>query len=455
MKDNQEADITTTMNKKRIVILGGGFSGIGVLKNLQKEFSKDENVDITIISENNFLLFTPMLPEIVSGTVETRHIVTPIRSFCSKATTFYEAEVKSISLQDKEITLSHNVGRQSNDSKNKNENININTHDHKLHYDYLVIALGSENNFFGNSNIEQNAFTLKTISDAIILRNHLIKVLEQASIEQHDKELRKSLLTFTVVGGGFSGVETVGAINDFVRESVKLYYPNIYMSDVKVILVSATNNLLEQIDEDLGHYAFEKLKQNGVEFIMNTLVKDINNDRVTLGNNTVIPCYSLIWTAGVTPNKLITNLNCEHAKDHRIITNNNLEISGFENRVYALGDCASIIDPHTGKPYPPTAQVAIRQSDVVSNNIISTIKGCNNTEKRKVFDYKSKGMMAEIGKRAGVAILFGKIKLHGFSAWWLWRTYYLSNLPTTRKKIKVIGDWLFDFIFKPDVSQIQ
>ena len=216
----------------------------------------------------------------------------------------------------------------------------------------MVIALGSENNFFGNSNIEQNAFTLKTISDAIMLRNHLIKVLEQASIEQHDKELRKSLLTFTVVGGGFSGVETVGAINDFVRESVKRYYPNIYMSDVKVILVSATDNLLEQIDEDLGHYALEKLSQNGVEFIMNTLVKDVSKDRATLSNNAVIPCYSLIWTAGVTPNKLISNLNCEHAKDHRIITNNKLEISGYENIVYALGDCASITDPHTGKPYP-------------------------------------------------------------------------------------------------------
>ncbi|HKU83830.1 MAG TPA: NAD(P)/FAD-dependent oxidoreductase [Candidatus Nitrosocosmicus sp.] len=453
MKDN--LNTTTTTNKKRIVILGGGFSGIGVLKNLQKEFSNDKDVEITLISENNFLLFTPMLPEIVSGTVETRHIVTPIRSFCNKATTFYEADVKSISLQNKEITLTHKVGRQLKDDKKQEENAG--THDHRLYYDYLVIALGSENNFFGNSNIEQNAFTLKTISDAIILRNHLIKVLEQASIEQqHDKELRKSLLTFTVVGGGFSGVETVGAINDFVRESVKIYYPNIYMTDVKVILVSATNNLLEQIDEDLGHYALEKLKQNGVEFIMNTLVNDVSNDKVTLSNDTIIPCYSLIWTAGVTPNKLIISLNCEHAKDHRIITNNHLEIKGYENTVYALGDCASITNPHTGKPYPPTAQVAIRQSDVVSNNIKSTIKGGDsNIEKKRVFDYKSKGMMAEIGKRTGVAILFGKIKLHGFSAWWLWRTYYLSNLPTIRKKIKVLGDWMFDFVFKPDVSQIQ
>src|SRR4029078_11575527 len=216
------------------------------------------------------------------------------------------AEVKSIDLDKKEITMTHTIGRElqtSNANAEEKEG-----HDHKLRYDYLVIALGSENNFFGNSNIQENAFTLKTITDAMILRNHLIKVLEQANIEQDDKELRKSLLTFVVVGGGFSGVETVGAVNDFIRESVKRYYPNIYMSDVKVILVSATNNLLEHIDEDLGRYALEKLKQNGVEFIMDTLVKDIAKNTTILNNDIVIPCYSLIWTAGVTPNKLITDL---------------------------------------------------------------------------------------------------------------------------------------------------
>jgi NADH dehydrogenase len=434
---------------KQIVILGGGFSGIGVLKNLQDEFRENKNIEITLISKNNFLLFTPMLPEIVSGAIETRHIVTPIRSFCNKST-FYEAEVKSIDLDNREITITHTIGRATQDSDVEEKE----GHDHKLRYDYLVIALGSENNFFGNSNIQENAFTLKTITDAIILRNHLIKVLEQANIEQDDKELRKSLLTFVVVGGGFSGVETVGAVNDFIRESVKRYYPNIYMSDVKVILVSATNNLLEQIDEDLGHYALEKLKQNGVEFIMDTLVKDIAKNRTILNNGIVIPCYSLIWTAGVTPNKLITDLNCKHDKNHRIIANNYLEVTGYENSVYSLGDCASIINPHTGKPYPPTAQHAIKQSDVVSKNIISSIKGKPEKDKQ-LFDYKSKGMMAQIGKRTGVAIFFGKIKLHGILAWWLWRMYYLINLPTTKKKIKVIGDWTLDLIFKPDVSQIQ
>ncbi|MDF0682368.1 MAG: NAD(P)/FAD-dependent oxidoreductase [Candidatus Nitrosocosmicus sp.] len=434
---------------KHIVILGGGFSGIGVLKNLQNKFAHNNDVQITLISKNNFLLFTPMLPEIVSGSIETRHIVTPLRSFCNKAS-FYEAEVKSIDLDNKEITMTHTIGREFQRFNTEEKE----GHDHKLRYDYLVIAMGNENNFFGNEKIRENVFTLKTITDAILLRNHLIKVLEQASIEQDDKGLRKSLLTFVVVGGGFSGVETVGAVNDYIRESVKLYYPNIYMSDVRVVLISATNNLLEQIDEDLGRYALEKLKVNGVEFIMDTLVKDVTEDKAVLSNNIVLPCYTLIWTAGVTPNKLITDLNCKHDKNHRIITSNHLEVSGYENSVYSLGDCASIVNPHTGKLYPPTAQNAIRQSYVVSKNIISSIKGKPEKDKQ-LFDYKSKGMMAQIGKRTGVAIFFGKIKLHGILAWWLWRMYYLINLPTTKKKIKVIGDWTFDFIFKPDVSQIQ
>lgn len=431
-------------SSKHIVILGGGFAGIGVLKKLQKEFHNDSRVEITLVSKENFLLFTPMLPEVASGMIETRHIVTPVRSFCRKAK-FYEANIESIDLDNKCVIITHTIGRQSQPNSWR---------EHTLKYDYLVIALGSDDNFFGMSDIEENAFTMKTINDAIVLRNHMIKILEQANLEQDDHDLRKSLLTFVVVGGGFSGVETVGAVNDFVRESIKQYYPNIYMSDVRVILVSATDKILEQIDEELGKFALEKLKESGVEFIMNTQVKGAANDKAILHNDTVIPCYSLIWTAGVTPNKLIANLQCEHDSGHRILANNYLEVQKYEGAVYALGDCASITDPHTGKPYPPTAQHAIRQGKVAAKNIVSAIKGKSDKKKKK-FDYKTKGMMAEIGKRTGVAILFGRIKLHGFVAWWLWRSYYLANLPTTKKKLKVMGDWTSDSLFKPDVSQVS
>jgi len=441
----------SSFNSKHVVILGGGFAGIGVLKKLQKEFSNDNSVEITLVDKDNFLLFTPMLPEVVSGMIETRHIVTPVRSFCKKAR-FFEASVKSIDLDNKQVFIEHTIGRQQQHHSQSPPNATL--HEHTLKYDHLVIALGSENNFFGNSGIEENAFTMKTIDDAIDLRNHIIKILEQANLEQDNHDLRKSLLTFIVVGGGFSGIETVGAVNDFVRDLVKQFYPNIYMSDVRVILVSATDKILEQIDESLGKFALEKLKQNGVEFIMNAKVKGASKDKAIMENDNEIPCYSLIWTAGVTQNKLIADLECEHDKGNRIVVNEYLEMKNYENVVYALGDCASIPDPDTGKFYPPTAQHAIREAKVAAENIIFAIKSKKEGKKKK-FDYKTKGMMAQIGKRTGVAILFDKIKLHGFLAWWLWRSYYLANLPTMKKKIKVMGDWTTDVLFKPDVSQVQ
>ena len=429
---------------KRIVILGSGFAGIEVLKKLQKKFHSNKNIDIILVSKDNFLLFTPMLPEVASGMIETRHILTPVRSFCKKAK-FYEANVESIDLDNRQVTLTHSIGRQSQPNDWR---------ENTLKYDYLVIALGSENNFFNKSDIQKHSFTMKSIDDAIILRNHIINILEQASLEEDNKELRKSLLTFVVVGGGFNGVETVGALNDFIRESIICYYKNIYMTEVRVMLVHTTDKLLEQIDEPLGKFALKKLKASGVEFIMNSHVIDATANSVKLDNvnDAIIPCYTLIWTAGVTPSKLIADLPCEHDKGHRVVANNYLEVLGH-NGVYVLGDCACITDPHTGKPYPPTAQHAIRQAKVAAKNIISSIKGEGESKKAK-FDYKTKGMMAEIGKRAGVATILG-FKLHGFVAWWLWRTYYLDNLPTIKKKLKVMGDWTYDLISKPDVVMIK
>jgi NADH:ubiquinone reductase (H+-translocating) len=260
-------------------------------------------------------------------------------------------------------------------------------------------------------------------------------------------------LTFVVAGGGFGGVETVGELNDFVKETVREFYKDIFMTDIKIILVNSHDKILPEVGEELGDFALQKLKENGVQFIMNTHVKGATASTTKLDNGSVTSTYTLIWTAGVCPSKVISNLTCDHDKHNRIISNNYLELSGYEGEgVYALGDCASITDPHTGKPYPPTAQHAIRQGKVAAKNVILSIEGKRN--KKQKFDYKTKGMMAEIGKRTGVAMLFG-FKIHGFFAWWLWRTFYLSNLPTIKKKLKVMGDWTMDLIYKPDVAIIK
>ena len=438
---NNKSTNKKSQESKRVVILGTGFAGIEVLKRLQKEFRNDKTIEIILVSKDNFLLFTPMLPEVSTGMIETRHIVTPVRSFCKKAT-FYEAEVESIDLESKKIFLNYSIGRQSQPAAWKRNT---------LDYDFLVIALGSENNFFGMSDIETHSFTMKDIDDAISLRNHVINVLEQANLEHENRELCTKLLTFVVVGGGFNGIETVGGLNDYVRRTVKGFYKNIYATDVRVVLVNASNRILEQIDEDLGDYALRRLKTKGVDVRLNTEVSGATTNSILFKDGTSIPTFTIIWSAGVAPSKLISTLNCGHARDHRIVANNYLEIPGHEGAVYALGDCASITDPNTGKPYPPTAQHAIKEGSIVANNITFEINGRG---KKKQLDYKTRGMMAEIGRRDGVASLFG-LKLHGFLAWWMWRTFYWGSLPTKGKKLKVIFDWTMDLFFKPDVAMIK
>jgi NADH dehydrogenase len=402
--------------------LGSGFAGVGVLRRLQQKFRKKNNIEITLVSRDNFLLFTPMLHEVSSGAIEILHIVTPIRIFSNKAN-FYEANIQLIDLQNKSVIVTHKIGKQYEPTSYDK---------HILEYDYLVIALGSETSFFGMENIERHSFTMKSIDDAIVLRNHVINMLEQANLEQQNTELRKSLLTFVVVGGGFGGIETVGELNDFVKETVSRFYKNICISDVKIILVNSHDKILPELGEELGNFALNKLGERGVQFIMNTHVKDATATTAILDNGSAIPTYTLIWTAGVHPGKVISNLDCDHDKHHRIKCNDYLELFGYEGQVYALGDCASIIDPHTGKPYPPTAQHAIRQGRVAAKNIISSIEG---KRKKQRFDYKTKGMMAEIGKRVGVTKLFG-FKIHGFVAWWLWRTFLPIQPTYCKKEIK-------------------
>ena len=426
----------------RILILGGGFAGIEVLRQLQKAFQNDIGIDITLVSRDNFFLFTPMLPEISSGMIETRHIVTPLRVFCNRAK-FYEADVESIDMDNKQVVISHRIGKQTNP---------IEWRSHLLKYDYLVIALGSETNFFGMNEAAKQAFTLKSLGDAIVIRNHVINMLEQADIEHEDLDLRKILLTFVVVGGGFSGVEIVGELNDFVLDSIKHFYHNIQKANTRMVLVNSGGRILPEVTEKLSEFALQKLRKNGVEVILNTRVIDITARSVKLNDGTNISTQTIIWAGGGKPSPLLSALSCEHDKSGRIVTNNFLEVVGHTETIMALGDCACITDPHTGKPYPPTAQHALRQGKIAAINLISTIKDQGNG--KKTFDYKTKGVMTLIGRRNGVGILLG-YKVHGFTAWWFWRSYYLLNLPTVEKKLRVMVDWFIDLFFKRDVTRLK
>ncbi|MDC8451437.1 MAG: NAD(P)/FAD-dependent oxidoreductase [Candidatus Nitrosotalea sp.] len=423
---------TKSRSMKHILILGGGFGGIHVLRLVQQAFEDDVDVFISLVSEDNFFLFTPMLPEISSGTIEPRHIATPVRTFCKRAK-FYESKVDSIDLRSKNVEITR-----SYDMKKKN-----------LDYDYLVLALGSKTNFFGNKNVEDNAMTIKTLDDAMEIRNHIITMLENAD-QEDDESLKNKFMTFVVVGGGFSGVEVVSELNDFVRESVEYFYRNIDSDKIKIILVNAGQTILPEVGEDLGQFASEEIIKAGVEIISNTKVVDAGQDFVTLGNNTTIHCKTFIWAGGVAVDPVISALDCEHDKIGKVKVDENLRLVGYQN-VYSLGDCASILDSNTQKPYPPTAQHAIRQAKVVANNLISDIQEKKN---HHIFSYKTKGTMAKIGKNSGVAILLGH-KVRGTLAYIIWRWYYLTNLPTRGKMLRVALDWLADSFMKKDITRLR
>jgi len=413
---------------KRILILGGGYAGVNVLKHLQETFESDTEVSISLVSQDNFFLHTPLLPEMATGMLASRHVATPIRSFCKRAR-YYQAKVDSIDLNNNKVTISRALDSQKRE----------------LEFDYLVIALGGKTNFFGNKNVEKHALTIKTLGDAIVMRNHIISILESADQEEDPNVLSK-LMTFVVVGGGFSGVETVGEINDFVRESVDKFYRNIDPEKIRIILVSAGEKILPEIG-DLGDYAMESLTKNGVEIIKNTKLVDAEPEQISLDNGMKIPYSTLVWAGGVTVDPVVSKLDTEHSPRGNILVDKFLRIKNHP-KAFALGDCASITDERTGKPYPPTAQHAVREARIVSENIISSIKG---SDSQKPFVYQSKGSMAKIGKRNGVALVMGR-RIHGFTAWFLWRQYYLSTLPSAEKKFRVAIDWFADLFFPRDIT---
>ena len=418
---------STHPQTQKILILGGGYAGVGVLENIQKRFQKDVDISISIVSENNFFLHTPMLPELSTGTIEPRHIATPIRNFCKRAR-FYQAKITNVDLEKNLVTINNSGGQK------------------QLEYDYLVIAVGTKTGFFGNTNIEKYSVTIKTLNDANILRNQIITQLELADQQEISKQAE--LLSFVIVGGGFSGVETAGEVNEFIRESAVKYYRNIEPDSIGVHLIAARDHILPEIGS-LGKYAAKSLEQAGVNILYNTKVTDASESKISLSDDSSLHYSMLIWAGGNESQSFVESLDAEHHKSGRIIVDKYLRVEKYPN-VFALGDCAYILDSKD-KPYPPTAQHAIREAKTASKNLISSVRG---NSKLSVFDYSSKGSMAKIGKRDGVAKMLG-INLTGFAAWFVWKQYYLSTLPVMEKRIRVGLDWFVDLFFPRDITKLN
>jgi NADH dehydrogenase len=411
--------------KTRVLILGGGFGGLYAA--LQFEKRRDPRFNVTVVNRENFFLFTPMLHEIAASDLDLTNIVNPVRKML-RHVNFFCGEVDKIDVEHKRVTVSHGFDR----------------HSHELEYDHLVLGLGSVTNFFNLPGVAERALTMKSLGDAIHLRNRLIAHLEEADTECARAE-RPPLLTFVVAGGGFAGVETIASINDFLRDALP-FYPNLKEEMLRLVLVHPGEFILPELGEKLGHYADKKLRQRGVEIRPKCKVTAMRPNEIELNTGERITSATLVWTAGVSPNPIVALVPCLKERG-RIKVNAYLQVEELDS-LWALGDCALVPDPTTGGYCPPTAQHASREGKVLAHNIIASVDG----KAKKRFSFKTLGLLAAIGRRTGVARILG-VNFSGFLAWFLWRGIYWSKLPRVEKKARVAIDWALDVFFSKDFVQ--
>jgi len=411
--------------RHRIVVLGAGFGGIYTALKLQNALPHLPYAEATLVNRENFFLFTPLLHEVAASDVDIAHIVNPIRKLLHRMN-FFHGEVKAIDLPSKRIQVVHGPRH----------------HPHEIEYDYLVIALGGTTNFYDIPGLQEHALTMKSLGDAIHLRNRLIDLLEEADSECA-VGMRKNLLTVVVAGGGFAGVETVAAVNDFLREATRSYR-HLSKDLIRTVLVHAGPLILPELGEKLGAYAQKELANRGIDVLTNTKVVSARENELVLSDGSTLPAATLVWTAGTSPSPLLESLPCGK-QGGRLVVNEFMEVPGWEG-VWALGDCALVTDPRSGKPYPSTAQHAMRQGKVLALNLLAAIRGGS----KKPFKFSTIGMLAATGRRTGVANILGH-NFSGFPAWFLWRTIYLSKLPRLEKKLRVALDWALDLLFAKDL----
>jgi NADH dehydrogenase len=416
----------------RVMILGGGFGGVATAQELEKLVPKlDRPVDVTLISQSNYLLFVPMLPSAAAASVELTHILSPLREILHNTRIRIET-VESIDLEARTVTTTNASTRE----------------EHVLPWDHLVIAVGSVVNLARLPGVAQHGLPIKTIGDALQIRNRTVEMLEAAE-NSPDPEQRRRMLTFVVAGGGYSGVEIAAEINDFVREAERECYPVIQPDDVRVILLHSGQRILPEISESLARFAHRKLVDRGVEVRLGARLASATADHVALEGGERIDAHTLIVAIGSSPNPVIQQLGVE-LQGGRMKVDETLRLA---NRapVWALGDCAAVPLPKNGKTAPPTAQFALRQGKTVARNVVAAIEGRQPSR----FTFTGLGEMVSLGHGAAVAELFGRIKLAGPLAWIMWRTFYLMRLPGLGRKVRVWLDWNMDRLFNRDLVQLS
>jgi NADH dehydrogenase len=410
----------------RIVVLGGGFGGIATVRHLERVLRRRTDVEITLVSRENFFVLTPLLFEACSGRLELRHCAQPIRAALRRAR-FIEATVESVDLE-----------RQLVRAVAPERGV------YELPYDHLVLALGASTNdrLIPGS---PNALTFKTMADALVLRNHLIECFERADAEA-DAARRRECLTIVVIGGGLVGTELVGELTAFADDALR-FYPRIRRDEVCFRLFEAGARVLPEVDAKLAATAARVLQRRGVDIQASTAVRSIEAGHVRIENDT-IDAATIVLTAGIVPSAIASAIAVDRDTRGRIAVDATMR-SRSHARVWALGDCAAIPGPD-GRPYPALAQHAIREARHLAKNISAVIDG----RIPSAFMFRSLGTMASLGHTRAVARVFG-VPLTGFPAWWLRRTYYLFQMPRWDRRLRIVLDWTVALFFRPDITRVD
>jgi NADH dehydrogenase len=408
-----------------IVILGGGFAGVYAARHLQRRLP---GRDIILFSQENHLVFTPLLGNVVGSSINPMHVVQPVRQMVRR-TKCRTAAVTGIDLQSGEVqyrTPANQLAHQP--------------------YSHLVLACGNAVKLDIIPGMAAHGWPLKTMGDALVLRNHLIGLLEKAQCEP-DPDRRRQLLSVVVVGGGFSGVEVAGEIADLLRESAR-FYSDVPPNEVKVTLLHRGERILPELPESLGEFARLKMSARGIDIRLKSEAAAVTEWGVRLKGGGEVPAATVVCTIGTTANPLLTSAGLPMERD-RIKAEPDFRIAGFDN-VWALGDCAAVPNVYNGKPSPPTAQFAVRQAKVLARNLAAVLAG-RPTEQ---FHFHPLGAFASIGNRRAVGQVFG-LRFSGLPAWFLWRGIYLSKMPTLARKVQIAFDWLWQIFFPRDIVQLN
>ena len=422
----------TNGERTRILILGGGFGGVHTAIGLERRLARElraGTVELGLCSRENYMVFQPMLPEVISGSIGLVDTITPIRRLCPR-TNLYTRTIEGIDLERRCVTTGAGFGSPQL----------------LLPYDHLVIALGNVTSFVGQAGLAEHALPFKYLGDALAVRNRVIHTLEEADIERN-AAARQTLLTFVVAGGGFSGVEAVAELNDFVREAARSFR-NVPQEEIRVILLHSGSLILPELPASLGRFAQTLLARRGVEIKLHRRLAGATADGALLDGGERIATRTLISTVPSIANPLVATLACRKERG-RIVVDEHLAVPDHPG-LWALGDCAWSIDARSGEPAPPTAQHATRQARFLAENIVATLRGTP----RRAFSFRALGKMGSLGHRSAVAEVFG-VRLSGFLAWWLWRTVYLTKLPGLERKLRVAMDWTLDLVLPPDIVQLK